>query len=137
MGRVEVTFTLMNYYDLQQVEHGNLTPDRIRQVALMGVVDTGPARLVLPEGAANQVGLPTTGKAVVRYADHHREERTMVKDAFVQLLGRGGVFTAIVEPNRSDALLGAIVLEELDLVVDCPAKAVYPRDPKTIISEVE
>jgi predicted aspartyl protease len=137
MGRVLVTFTLMNYQDVVAVELGHLTPDKIRQIAVQGVIDTGAARLVLPEGAARQIGLPDAGTASVRYADHRREDRPMVKDAFVQLLGRGGVFTAILESNRSDALIGAIVLEELDLVVDCLRHEVFPRDPKIIISEVE
>ncbi len=137
MGRVIVQFELSNYYDIQQFEHGQLTPDKIRRVSLQGVVDTGAARLVLPAGVANQLGLPITGQSVVRYADHRREQRDVAKDAFVQLAGRGGVFNAILEPARTDALLGAIVMEDLDLVVDCTGQRVLPRDPNTVITEVE
>jgi hypothetical protein len=53
------------------------------------------------------------------------------------LLGREGIFNAIVEPDRTDALVGAIVLEDLDLIVDCATQSVHPRDPDSIISEVE
>jgi hypothetical protein len=137
MGRVVVQFELSNYYDLQQVEHGHLTPDKVRRVAMQGVVDSGSARLVLPEGVARQLGLPLTGYSTIRYADHRREQREVVKDAHVQLLGRGGVFHAVLEPARSDALLGAIVMEDLDLVIDCAGQQVLPRDPNTIITEVE
>lgn len=137
MGRVIVQFELMNYSDLKLVEAGHLTPDKIRKVAMSGVVDTGAARLVLPEAVARQLGLPVSGYSTVRYADHRREQREVVRDAFVQLLGRGGVFSAILEPARADALLGAIVMEDLDLVVDCTGQRVEPRDPHTIITEVE
>lgn len=137
MGRVVVTFELMNYSDVKLVEAGHLTPDKIRRVALQGVIDTGATRLVLPKGAVDLLGLPVSGKATVHYGDRSSQKRDMVNDAFVQLLGRGSVFNAIVEPNRTDALIGAIVMEDLDLIVDCGKNEVVPRDPNGIISEVE
>jgi hypothetical protein len=51
-------------------------------------------------------------------------------------LGRDGVFTAVVEPKRRTALIGAIVLEDLDFLVDCTQQLV-PRDPRFVVSEVE
>ena len=39
--------------------------------------------------------------------------------------------------DRTDALVGAIVLEELDFVVDCITQTLHPRDPDRIVSEVE
>ena len=50
---------------------------------------------------------------------------------------RDGIFSAIVEPKRDTALIGAIVLEELDLLVDCKRSAPGTRDPKYVISEIE
>ena len=104
---------------------------------MQGVVDTGATRLVLPKGVVDLLGLPSAGKATVHYGDRSSQKREMVNDAFVQLLGRGGVFNAIVEPNRTDALLGAIVMEDLDLIVDCGKNELVPRDPNGIVSEVE
>ncbi|OWK42294.1 hypothetical protein [Fimbriiglobus ruber] len=137
MGRVIVDFELSNYNDIVLVEQGFLTPDKIRKVTMKGVIDTGAARLVLPGKVHELLGLPVTGHSVVRYADHRREQRDTVSNAFVRLEGRGGMFNAIIEPSRSDALLGAIVMEDLDLVVDCSGQKVHPRDPDTIITEVE
>jgi len=137
MRRVIVQFTLMNNQDLVAVELGHLRPDQIRQVSIQGVVDTGAARLVLPESVVKHLGLTVYSQAVVRYADHRRETRDMVNNAFVQLCGRGSVFNAIVEPGRSDALLGAIVMEDLDLIVDYGKQRVEPRDPQFILAEIE
>lgn len=39
-----------------------------------------------------------------------------------------GTFTAIVEPKRTTALIGAIVFGDLDLRVDCGQQRVVPRD---------
>jgi hypothetical protein len=53
------------------------------------------------------------------------------------LLGRHATFTAIVEPRRKTALLGAIVLEDLDLLVHRAAQEVIPCDPKGAIYEID
>jgi hypothetical protein len=50
---------------------------------------------------------------------------------------RPGVFTAVVEPARADALIGAIVLEELDFVPDCTRQALLPRDRSGLFAEVD
>lgn len=55
---------------------------------------------------------------------------------FVEIFGRQAPFTAVVLPGRSTALIGAIVLEALDLVADCRTKSVHVRDPKGYISEI-
>jgi hypothetical protein len=51
--------------------------------------------------------------------------------------GRDGIFNAIVEPARESALIGAIVMEDLDLLIDCCTQQLVPRDPAQIISEIE
>jgi hypothetical protein len=43
----------------------------------------------------------------------------------------------VVEPKRETALLGAIVLEDLDLLVDFQNERVVPRDPSGAIFEIE
>jgi hypothetical protein len=63
--------------------------------------------------------------------------RDAVKGVYVKLLGRDGVFTAVVEPKRRSALIGAIVLEDLDFVVDCTSQKLVPRDPRFVVSELE
>ncbi|MBI4605120.1 MAG: hypothetical protein HY721_24415, partial [Planctomycetes bacterium] len=45
--------------------------------------------------------------------------------------------SAVVEPNRPDALIGAIVLEELDLLPDMARQTLVPRDPHQVITEIE
>jgi hypothetical protein len=55
----------------------------------------------------------------------------------VAVLGRHGTFSAVVEPKRKTELVGAIVLEDLDLLVDCSAGRLIPRDPSGATSEIE
>jgi predicted aspartyl protease len=137
MGRITLEFSIANYTDVVLARQGGLAPDQVRRVTLNGVVDTGATRLVLPESAVNQLGLTPSGQTTVRYADRRSATRSLVKDVSVELLGRQGIFTAVVEPDRADALIGAIVMEDLDFLVDCATQTLQPRDPNVIVSEVE
>ena len=114
-----------------------LPPDKVRRVTVEGVVDTGATRLVIPERAAAQLGAREAGQTRVRYADGRTETRKLVDDVLLEVLGREATFRALVELNRDTALIGAIVLEELDFVVDFTTQTLHPRDPNLIISEVE
>ncbi len=137
MGRFSVEVELTNLKDRFLAEAGVIPADRVRRVRLRGVVDSGAARLVIPEATARELGVPTSGMAKVRYANGETAERSIVEDVQLDYGGRKGVFSAIVEPNRESALIGAIVLEDLDFLVDCVGQRLVPRDPKQIVSEVE
>jgi predicted aspartyl protease len=104
---------------------------------MRGVVDTGAARLVLPESVAADLGLEDVGETRVRHADGRVAQRRMAGPVQLSYLGRRGTFTALVEPERESALIGAIVMEDLDLIADCTSQTLQPRDPKQIISEIE
>jgi predicted aspartyl protease len=137
MGRFSVEVELANDADLVQVDLGQLQPEQVRRVRVRGVVDSGAGRLVIPEMVAEYLGVPRRGKVGVRYADGHKGERDVVERVRLSYGGRSSIFTAIVEPARESALIGAIVLEDLDFLVDCLGQKLVPRDPKQIISEIE
>ena len=137
MGRVVAELKLTNASDRYLADAGHLPREDVRSATVNGIVDTGAVMLVLPESIARQLGVPKVAEANVRYADHRKATREIVGDVKLELLGRSYTFRAIVEPGRSDALIGAIVLEALDLLVDCPTQTLYPRDPDRIVAEIE
>ncbi|MGA2033913.1 MAG: hypothetical protein ABSG68_16825 [Thermoguttaceae bacterium] len=137
VGRFSVEFVVANNRDVVLLAPGRPILDGVRHVVLSGVVDSGAARLVLPGRVVDELRLQVDGETTVRYADQRREKRPLVSNVWLELLGRHGIFSAVVEPGRSDALIGAIVLEELDLLVDCATQSLYPREPDAILSEIE
>ena len=137
MGRFSVQFTVANNRDVVQAAPGIPIPEGVKHLVLSGVVDSGAARLVLPQRAVDELRLHGHGETMVRYADGRRDKRATVSNVWLQLLGRDGVFSAVIEPDRTDALIGAIVLEELDLLVDCTAQSLHPREPGSILTEIE
>jgi clan AA aspartic protease len=138
VGRVNVDLEVANNDDLAGVRLGVLRPDQVRRLTIPAIVDTGAATtLVLPQAVVKQLGFQLGDKVKVRYADGRRAERREAKGVFIKLLGRDTTLPALVEPKRDTALVGVIVLEALDLLVDCKAQRVIPRDPSGPVYEIE
>jgi predicted aspartyl protease len=137
VGRVSVEVDIANNDDLVRAKDGTLPEKKVRRLTIEGIVDSGAAKLVLPEAAVKRLGLTMGDKLTVRYADGRRAQRREAKGVHVSLLGRDDIFSAVVEPKRKTALIGAIVLEDLDLIVDCQRQRLVPRDPRGPVYEIE
>ncbi len=138
MGRITVEVDIANNEDVVAARRGYLDPSKVRRTIIQGLVDSGATRLVLPGALVKALGLPLKKKKVkVRYADGRRALRAEAEQVSLTLLGRDGQFSAVVEPGRDTALIGAIVLEDLDLLVDCAKLRLVPRDPDYVVSEIE
>ena len=137
VGRFSVAIEVVNNADLIRVQDGHLPPDQVRRETIQALVDSGATKLVLPEALVKRLALPLGDPVNVRYADGRRVRRKGVDQVHVQLLGRHGIFSAICEPKRETALMGAIVLEDLDLLVDCASQRLVPRDPAGATYEIE
>jgi predicted aspartyl protease len=137
VGRFAIDFEVANFGDVELARRGLLRAEQIRRKTIAGWVDPGVALLVLPKSVVNELGLVLTDPINVRYADGRRAQRRKAEAVYVELLGRHDTFTAIVEPKRDSALIGTIVLEALDLLVDCPKQRLIPRDPEDAVRAVE
>ena len=137
MGRVLTEVGLANNRDVQLWKANMLPEDKVRRVRIQAVIDTGANHLVLPTAVAEALGLPKIGDIGVRYADGRSARRDTVDQVELEMLGRTGTFRASLEPDRTTVLVGAIVMEDLDLLVDCGKQIVFPRDPDRIMTKIE
>jgi predicted aspartyl protease len=137
VGRVFVDVSIANNDDLALVRRGVLRKEQVRRQTIRGIVDTGAAMLVLPSAVAEELGVPLGDKIKVRYADGRRAQRRVAHEVHVELLGRHDTFSAVLEPKRTEALIGVIILEGLDLLVDCQNERLVPRDPSGPVYEIE
>jgi predicted aspartyl protease len=135
--RFSIDVELTNDEDIVRAKAGVITPDRVRRTTVRGVVDGGTTRLVIPSAIATQLGLEVSGSAQVRYADGRTGERPIAQRGHLAYGGRENVFNATIEADRESTLIGAIVLEDLDFLVDCSGQRLVPRNPKQIVSEAE
>jgi predicted aspartyl protease len=99
-------------------------------------IDTGATMLVLPQSVADELKLPVQRRATVKYANEITAERDIVWGVEVEICGRKGVFEAVVEPDKTYALLGAIVMETLDLIVE-PRNLKISANPRSLLPMAE
>ena len=136
MGRIPVNLKLTNRADVILVKEGLLSPEKIRRITVPGVVNTRVLRLAIPAEVVERLGLPETDDVGIRYPDGRTATRKIVANVSLELLGREFTFCAIAEPDRDSVVIGRMVLDTLDLVVDCDDQRLYPRDPNGIIVEI-
>ncbi len=105
-------------------------------IELQAKVDTGATLLVLPGDLAKELALPTIRQQTIKYANEQTDARDVVWGAEVTICGRTGVFEAVVEPEKKYALLGAVVMETLDLIVEPRSLGVYPN-PRSVLPMAE
>jgi hypothetical protein len=63
VGRFTVEIEIVNYADLVLQRAGHLHADKVRRQRLAGFVDTGAAKLVLPQAVVKQLGLPPAARS--------------------------------------------------------------------------
>lgn len=107
-------------------------------VELQAKVDGGATLLVLPGELAQELGLPFIRRQTVKYASEQTAERDVVGMVEVEVCGRKGWFEAVVEPSKKYALLGAVVTESLDLIVEPRSLGVYANPRSSLpMAEIE
>jgi len=129
------TIKLANFNDLTNVRAGILPVERVRELELDALVDTGAISLAVPADVAELLGAPVIGQRRVRVADGRSLEVPYVGGLYIEILGRSTTCNALVLPAGSSPLLGAVQLEELDLVVIPATREVIanPAHPEGIV----
>ncbi len=127
MGEVKVPIQLENYNDLVLAQSNHLDESAVRRQQVKALVDTGAVMLMLPQDLVEALGLATLGRVIVTYADERREERDTAGVVRVTVDSRAMETRCVVGPPGSEPLLGQVVLEETDLLVDPTNQRLLPR----------
>ena len=127
MGKVVIKALLSNNQDLTRLADGRIVVDQVRQQEQELIVDTGARAVGLPLSIIERLGLPPTRKVTVTLSDGSRQERQLYGELRVQVGDRDDVFSCVAKPEGAPLLLGQLVLEALDLVVDCDRQQLIPN----------
>ena len=128
MGRVTVTSVeLRNNEDVIKAGAGVIPSQAIRGKSLEMIADTGARAVGLPMSLIKELGLPQTREVTVTLSNGKREKRPLFGELRVRIGDRDSVFDCISKPEGAPCLLGQLVFEALDLVVDCPNQRVIPN----------
>ena len=136
-GRFTVTATLASSADRTAARAGLLSPNQVRQVTVRALVDAAVPRLILPPNIANALSLRASADVLLVRADGRRCRRPLAQGVELTYMDRTSTFNAVLDPDCETAILGALVMTDLDLIADPINGTLLPRDPRGIVSEIE
>ncbi|MBD2041560.1 clan AA aspartic protease [Microcoleus sp. FACHB-672] len=125
MGAVRILVKLTNAIDEALVSRGLLAPDLLRECDTPALVDTDALSLVIPAGMVGRLGSRIRGQRMVQYADGREESVGAIEPVIIDCQGRQTVGEALV--TGDEVLIGQVVLEQLDFLVNCKNQQLIPN----------
>lgn len=101
--------------------------DQTKSAEIEAIIDTGATMVVLPQDIVDELGLKKIRETKVRYAHNKTELKSIYGVVTIEIKGRTGNFDVLAEAEGSQPLIGQVVLEILDLVVDPRTRTLTPN----------
>ena len=119
---------------LADIELANARLDDLLPMTVSALVDSGAVHLCIPQHVANQLQLPVLDRREVTVANGQSEMVDYVGPIRVGFANRQCLVGALVLGNQ--ALLGAIPMEDMDLVISPSRQSVIvnPQNPNIAMS---
>jgi len=117
MGSVHADITLINADDVGMAKRNLIGEDEIKQMTVRMLVDGGAYMMGINQTIQEQLNLSFIEKRKVILADGSVREYDVVGPIIVKFKNRTAICSALVLDGSSEPLLGAIPLEEMDVVI--------------------
>lgn len=127
MGLVYADIKLINGEDITLARRHIIGEEEIREMTLSMLVDTGAYNLCINEEIQAQLQFPVVEKRTGQTADGRLIECDVVSNVEVRFKNRATTCRAMVLPGDCEPLLGAIPLEDMDVLI-------HPRRQELIVN---
>lgn len=117
MGRVYASIKLINGEDLILSKRGIIGEDEVKQMTVNMLVDSGAYMLAINETIQEQLQLPVIERRKAQMANGSVEEYDVVGPVEIRFMNRQCTCRAMVLPGDSEPLLGAIPMEDMDVLI--------------------
>ena len=117
MGLVYADIELINAIDLGLVRRYKIGEDEVKRMKVNMLVDTGSVYMCINETVQEQLQLDIIEKRKGQLTDGRVVEYDVVGPIEVRFENRRCVVDAMVLPGDNELLLGAIPLEDMDVMV--------------------
>ena len=117
MGLVYADIKLTNVDDLALAKRHVIGQDEVKHLPINILVDTGAYNLCINETIQAQLGLSFVEKRKGQLANGSIEEYDFVGPVIVKFKNRQTVCNALVLQGDNEPLLGAIPLEDMDVLI--------------------
>ena len=127
VGVFTTEIELSNEADEILVRRGYWELSGIRREVVSAVVDSGATMLVIPSDLAGRLGLDVVDRKFIGIADGSVLECDVVGPVKIRFGDRTSIGSAISMPARANVLLGALQMEEMDLIIDPLGQRLIPN----------
>ncbi|MFT4153823.1 clan AA aspartic protease [Parafilimonas sp.] len=117
MGNVYAEIELINGGDLELARRHIIGEDEVKKMRVTALVDTGAITLAINENIQEQLQLPVVEKRKGYLANGSIIECEVVAPVEIRFKNRRCSCSALVLPGTSEPLLGAIPLEDMDVLI--------------------
>lgn len=117
MGLVYADIELINGEDLTLAKKHYIGEEDVKRMDVKMLVDTGAYNLCINESIQEQLQLPVVEKRKAETADGRIVEMEVVDNVQVRFKNRATTCRAMVLPGDTEPLLGAIPLEDMDVMI--------------------
>jgi clan AA aspartic protease len=124
MGQGHVQVVLSNYREAVLARLGQFDVSQVHRYETEALIDTGAVQSVIPSAVTDRLGLMRLRHTDAQYADGRIEEVDLAEVVIIEMFGRQIEITPMVLGEH--VLLGVVVLEGLDLMVDCYSNRLVP-----------
>lgn len=118
MGFIYTELILENPEDVTLSRVGFIKPEEVRRVTVNALVDTGAVRMVISEELRQKLGLRIIEKGTSTVAGDSTVENSLAEAVNMYWKDRTASQRVLVLPKQKVPLMGALVLEEMDLMPD-------------------
>ena len=127
MGEVRTNAILENDGDIFMYTEGKIKKNEIRSVQIDALVDNGSVMILLPQDVAETLGLKKIAKTIVTLANEEKIELYMAGTISLTICNRNMKTDCLIGPPQCEPLIGQLVLERLDLIIDSLKRTITPR----------
>ena len=117
MGLIYADIELVNAIDLGLARRFKIGEEEIKRMTVKMLVDTGSVYMCINETVREQLDLAILEKRKAQLADGSIVEYDVAGPIEVKFKNRRCVVDAMVIPGNNEMLLGAIPLEDMDILV--------------------
>lgn len=118
MGMVRANVVLSNILDMEDAKRQRIAADEIRSLPVQMLVDSGSYKLCINEAVQEVLQLPEIGRRLGQIATGKTVYFPEVGPVHLKFENRTVICTALVLPGTAECLLGAIPIEEMDVLID-------------------
>jgi clan AA aspartic protease len=127
MGLVYADIELISADDEALHRRGYLPQAEIRRINITALVDSGAYMLAINETVRRQLDLATMDTQTAELADGSQIPLDIVGPVTVKFANRATTCRAMVLPGDSEVLLGAIPMEDMDVII-------HPKEQKLMVN---